>query len=126
MGALGGAATFADLASGLMGTDQELIEKILKAGQDTGERCWQLPLWDEYTDHIKATFADIQNIGKRYAGAITAGSFLKEFAEHTTTWAHLDIAGTAWNESGPKPLSPIGSTGVGVRLFVRLIQNYLR
>ena len=119
------AATFADLATGLMGTDEALLEKIKEAGRDTGERCWELPLWDEYTDHIKATFADIQNIGKKYAGAITAGMFLKEFADHTKTWAHLDIAGTAWNESGPKPLSPIGATGVGVRLFVRLIQKYL-
>ena len=119
------AATFADLATGLMGTDEPLLEKIKEAGKDTGERCWELPLLDEYTEHIKATFADIQNIGRKYAGAITAGMFLKEFADHTKTWAHLDIAGTAWNEGGPKPLSPIGAIGVGVRLFVRLIKNHL-
>ena len=97
----------------------------LFAGEKTGERCWELPLWDEYFDLIKATYADIQNISKKSAGAITAGMFLKEFADHTSSWAHLDIAGTAWNESGPKPLSPIGATGVGVRLFVRLVKSYL-
>ena len=83
-------------------------------------------MWDEYFDLIKATYADIQNISKKYAGTITAALFLKEFADHTSSWAHLDIAGTAWNEAGPKPLSPIGATGVGVRLFVELVRSYLR
>jgi leucyl aminopeptidase len=120
------AATFADLAIGLMGTDPDLVKRIQKAGEYTGERCWELPLWDEYYDLIKATYADIQNISKKYAGTITAGMFLKEFADHTKSWAHLDIAGTAWNEGGPKILSPIGATGVGVRLFVRVIKDYLK
>lgn len=119
------AVTFADLAIGLMGTDPGLVDRIKKAGEHTGERCWELPLWHEYFDLIKATYADIQNISKRHAGTITAGMFLKEFADHTKSWAHLDIAGTAYNESSPKPLSPIGATGVGVRLFVQLIKGYL-
>ncbi len=119
------AATFADLAVGLMGTDSELVKRLKEAGEYTGERCWELPLWDEYFELIKATFADIQNISKKYAGTITAGMFLKEFAGHTKSWAHLDIAGTAWNEGGPKPLSPIGATGVGVRLFVQLVKSYI-
>ena len=117
-------ATFSNLAIGLMSTDEELTKRIEDAGNKTGERCWELPLWDEYFDLIKATYADIQNISKKYAGTITAGMFLKEFADHTKTWAHLDIAGTAWNESGPQPLSPIGATGVGVRLFVELVKSY--
>ncbi len=119
------AVTFADLAIGLMSTDEKLTQKIKEAGEQTGERCWELPLWDDYFDLIKATYADIQNISKKYAGTITAGMFLKEFADHTSSWAHLDIAGTAWNEGGPKPLSPIGATGVGVRLFTQLIKSYL-
>ncbi|MBI2094980.1 MAG: leucyl aminopeptidase [Candidatus Omnitrophica bacterium] len=118
------AATFADLATGVMGTDEDLVRRIERAGEYTGERCWELPLWEEYADLIRATYADIQNISKKYAGTITAGMFLKEFADHTKSWAHLDIAGTAWNESGPKPLSPIGATGVGVRLFVELVKSY--
>jgi leucyl aminopeptidase len=119
------AATFGDLAIGLMGTDPELVGRVKEAGEYTGERCWELPLWEEYFNFIKGTYADIQNIGKKYAGTITAAMFLKEFAGHTRSWAHLDVAGTAWNESGPKPLSPIGSTGVGVRLFIKLLKSFL-
>lgn len=120
------AAAFGDIASGLMSTDPDLVDRVKEAGEKTGERVWELPLWDEYFDLIKATYADIQNISKKSAGAITAGMFLKEFADHTKSWAHLDIAGTAWNEAGPKPLSPIGATGVGVRLFVQLVKRYLK
>ncbi|MGH7198159.1 MAG: leucyl aminopeptidase [Candidatus Omnitrophota bacterium] len=120
------AVTFADLAIGLMGTDPDLVGRIKAAGEHTGERCWELPLWDEYADLIKAAYADIQNISKKFAGTITAGMFLKEFADHTASWAHLDIAGTAWNEGGAKPLSPIGATGVGVRLLVQLLKNFQR
>ncbi len=119
------AATFSDLATGLLGTDPDLVQRIKEAGERSGERCWELPLWDEYFDLIKATYADIQNVSKKYAGTITAAMFLKEFADHTDSWAHLDIAGTAWNEAAPKPLSPIGATGVGVRLFVELVKSYL-
>lgn len=115
--------TFSDVASGLMGTDPELIRRIIDAGDYTGERCWELPLWDEYYDLIRATYADIQNISKKYAGTITAGMFLKEFADHTKSWAHLDVAGTAWADNA-KPLAPIGATGMGVRLFVRLVKSY--
>ncbi len=119
------AATFHDLSNGLMSTDPDLAARIKAAGEASGERCWELPLWDEYFELIRATYADIQNISKKYAGTITAGMFLKEFADHTLSWAHLDIAGTAWNDGGAKPLSPIGATGVGVRLFINLVKSYL-
>ena len=112
------AATFGDKAIGLMGTDEALMDRFRKAGEKTGERVWQLPLWDEYFDLIRATYADIQNISKKNAGTITAGMFLKEFAGHTKSWAHLDIAGTAWTNHG--------STGVGVRLFVEFVKGYLK
>ncbi len=118
------AAAFSDLAVAVMGTDPKLVSAIREAGEKTGERCWELPLWDEYAELIKATYADLQNISKRQAGTITAGMFLKEFADHTTSWAHLDIAGTAWNNGGSKALSPIGATGVGVRLFVELVKSH--
>ncbi len=118
------AAAFSDLAVAVMGTDPKLVADIREAGEKTGERCWELPLWDEYAELIKATYADLQNISKRQAGTITAGMFLKEFADHTSSWAHLDIAGTAWNNGGAKALSPIGATGVGVRLFVELVKSH--
>ncbi len=119
-------ATFSDIATGLMSTDEDLVRRLKEIGERTGERMWELPLWDEYADLIKATYADIQNISKKMAGTITAGMFLKEFAEHTKVWAHLDVAGTAWIEGGPKLLTPIGATGVGVRVFVRLVQSYTK
>jgi len=119
------AATFADIASGLMSTEADLSRRIKESGEYSGERVWELPLWDEYFDLIKANNADIQNISKKYAGTITAGMFLKEFAGHAEAWAHLDIAGTAWADA-PKPLSPIGATGIGVRLLVHVIKSYAR
>jgi leucyl aminopeptidase len=106
-----------------MGTDPDLVARLERAGESSGERCWELPLWDEYADLIRATYADVQNISKKNAGTITAGMFLKEFARHARSWAHLDIAGTAWNDGHAKPLSPIGATGVGVRLFVELLKS---
>ncbi|MBI4431874.1 MAG: leucyl aminopeptidase [Candidatus Omnitrophica bacterium] len=111
------AATFGDKCSGLMGTDADLVHRMKEAGEKSGERVWELPLWDEYNDLIRGNFADIQNISKKMAGTITAAMFLKEFAEHTPSWAHLDIAGTAWTDKG--------ATGVGVRLFVELVKSYL-
>lgn len=111
------AATFGDKAIGLMGTDEDVVRRLKKAGEATGERCWELPLWDEYFELIRANTADIQNISKKNAGTITAGMFLKEFTEHTKAWAHLDIAGTAWTNAG--------ATGIGVRLFVEFVKSYL-
>ncbi len=118
------AAALGNIASGLMGTDRELVKRILDAGDASGERCWELPLWEEYAELIRATYGDIQNISKRNAGTITAGMFLKEFGGHSP-WAHLDIAGTAWADSA-QPLAAVGSTGIGVRLFVRLLKGYVQ
>jgi leucyl aminopeptidase len=93
---------------------------LISAGEQTGERLWQLPLWEDYAAQIKSDIADVKNIGGRPAGTITAAAFLQKFAEDFT-WAHLDIAGTAWEEKG-RPYKPKGGTGVGVRLLV----HYLR
>lgn len=117
------AATFGDVTSAVMGTDADLVHRLIEAGERAGERCWELPLWDEYSESIRATYADIQNISKAQAGTITAGMFLKEFASHTKAWAHLDVAGTAWTDHA-KPLAAVGSTGVGVRLLVQLLKSY--
>ena len=84
-------------ASGLMSKDDELAEQLLAAGNLTHDRAWRLPLWDDYQNQLESGFADVANIGGKYAGAITAGCFLSRFV-NGRRWAHLDIAGTAWEE----------------------------
>ena len=81
--------------TGVMANDDALAEEILEAGIAAEDRGWRLPLAEEYADQLKSNFADFANVGGRYAGAITAGCFLGKFTEGLT-WAHLDIAGTAW------------------------------
>ena len=103
--------------SGLFTNNQTLANKIIASGDRTGDRVWQLPLYDDYFDELKTNFADIQNIGGRYGGAITAAAFLAKFTQDIK-WAHLDIAGTAW-EVGPNK----GSTGRPVDLLIDFIRS---
>ena len=107
-------------AAAILGNDDKLIDRLLKAGQRSGERVWQLPLWEEYDGQIKSDFADVKNTGGRPAGTITAAAFLQKFADQYN-WAHLDIAGMAWEDKG-KAGAPRGGTGFGVRLLI----DYLR
>ena len=104
------------LRVGVMGNDQEYINRFLRASERAGERMWQLPLDDEYRDMLKSSVADIANTGGRFAGAITAAKFLQEFVGDLP-WAHMDIAGTAWNDE-EKPYLAKGPSGVGVRTLV--------
>ena len=109
-------------ATGLMSNDKNLVSEIQKSSQNTGEKVWELPLWNEYSDDIKGNYADIKNIGSGGAGTITAGAFLKEFVGKTP-WCHLDIAGTAWGVK-PKGYNPkFGATGVAVRLIYNFLEN---
>lgn len=103
-------------ASGLMGNDEKLLSALRKSGDETGERAWPLPMYEEYQEQINSEIADIKNTGGREAGTITAACFLSRFVDETP-WAHLDIAGTAWNMKG-SDLAARGATGVGVRLIV--------
>lgn len=107
-------------ATGLMGNDASLKSAFRNAGEATGERVWELPLWDEYGDLMKSDIADMKNAGGPTAGAISAGWFLQQFVG-STPWIHLDIAGTAWEEKG-RPYVPKGATGVGVRLLVDFLR----
>ena len=109
-----------DHASGLMGNDEDLIAEVQAAGEATGERAWPLPLFDEYTEQIRGDVADIKNTGGRYGGALTAGAFLKEFADYP--WAHLDIAGTAYGKKG-NAYTQRGATGVPARLLVEFLMG---
>ncbi|MEO6688597.1 MAG: leucyl aminopeptidase [Dokdonella sp.] len=102
-------------ASGLMTKDDELAEQLLAAGTLTQDRAWRLPLWDDYQGQLESGFADVANIGGKYAGAITAGCFLSRFT-NGRRWAHLDIAGTAWDE---------GRKGLATGRPVPLLTQYL-
>jgi leucyl aminopeptidase len=106
------------LYSGLFGNDQDLVNKVLKAAEGTGEKMWQMPLPEEYKEQIKSEIANVKNTGNRYGGAITAALFLAEFIDNTP-WVHLDIAGPVLSnkESG---YTVKGATGVGVRTLVEL------
>jgi leucyl aminopeptidase len=106
-------------ATGVMGTDDSLIEDVRAAGERSGERVWPLPLWDEYRDLMKSDIADVKNAGGRPAGSISAGWFLREFVDGFP-WAHLDIAGTAYTEREDATRVK-GPTGVGVRLFSEFV-----
>jgi len=111
-------------ATGMMGTSQDLADRLSRAGEATAERVWQLPLWDEYRDMMKSDIADLKNTGGRYGGAITAGGFLAAFVGDYP-WIHLDIAGTAWVERATRPYYTKGATGIGVRLLVQLLRGYV-
>jgi leucyl aminopeptidase len=108
--------------AGVMGTDDNLINKIEEAAAATSEKVWQLPLWEEYGELLKSDVADMKNAAGRDAGAITGGCFLKEFAGKTP-WAHLDIAGPVWTDKD-RPYVPKGGTGFGVRLILHLLEHW--
>ncbi len=110
-------------ATGVMTTDQPLADGLLAAGQTTGDRGWQLPLWQEYHDMVKSDIADLKNLAGRAAGSITAGAFLAAFVGDKK-YAHLDIAGTGWVDAPSKPYLSKGGTGSGVRMVTEYLRNY--
>jgi leucyl aminopeptidase len=103
--------------SGLMGNDQALVRELLEAGQRADDRCWQLPLTEEYGEQLKSNFADFANVGGRDGGAITAATFLGKFTQGLR-WAHLDIAGTAYQSGAAK-----GSTARPTPLIADFLLN---
>lgn len=103
------------VAQGVLGNNQPLIEQLLEAANNINDKTWQLPLFDEYKEQLKSNFADLQNIGGRPAGTITAAAFLSYFTK-SYSWAHLDIAGTAWHSGSNK-----GATGRPVPLLVEYL-----
>jgi len=107
-------------AAGLFSNDDELARKLIESGERVGERLWRLPLWDEYKELIHSEWADMKNSGGRWGGSITAAVFLKEFVT-CPSWAHLDIAGTAYTDHDPK-----GATGAGVRVTIEYLESLSR
>jgi leucyl aminopeptidase len=115
---------FGNTATGVMGTDQQVVDELLAAGRRAAEPGWQLPTWADYKDQIKSDVADVKNIGGRGGGSITAAMFLAEFTEGAP-WAHLDIAGTAYTEVDLGAFGR-GPTGVPVRTFVEFVRGRAR
>ena len=109
------------LCSGLFSNNDALADRLLTAADGAGERVWRLPLIDEYREHLKSDVADLNNVGPRGGGAITAGLFLKEFASDRP-WAHLDIAGPAFIEKDTA-LGPKGATGCAVRTILTYLTD---
>ena len=105
------------VATGLFANDEALAREVVTAGEDACDRVWRMPLWDDYQEQLKSNFADFANIGGRPAGAVTAACFLARFAKKYT-WAHLDIAGTAWKSGKEK-----GATGRPVPLLTQFLIN---
>lgn len=110
-------------AIGLMSDDDELAGTIEECGVHTHERVWRLPLWKEYSEMMKGTFADLKNISEtREAGTVTAAAFLKEFVGEKIRWAHLDIAGVM-DSDGSHPYYEKGATATGVRLITETFER---
>ena len=105
----------------LLGRDDEYKQRMREAGEKTGERVWELPLWDEYAEMIKSDIADMKNASGRAAGVITAAALLSKFVQGRA-WVHLDIASTAWTDKD-RPYTPKGATGIGVRLLTQFLRD---
>jgi leucyl aminopeptidase len=110
--------------AGVFSNDDRLAERLADAGRFTGERVWRLPLDPFYDKMIRSKIADVKNIGGANSGSITAAQFLKRFIEDGQVWAHLDIAGVAWQDGEQKVQVPSWGTGWGVRLLNRLVKEH--
>jgi leucyl aminopeptidase len=108
-------------ASGMLGTSEQFKQMIREAGEKTGERVWELPLWEGYYENIKSDIADMKNAGGRDGGVITAAALLSKFVEQYP-WVHIDIAATAWADKD-RPYTPKGATGIGTRLLVQFLRD---
>lgn len=104
--------------SAVMGNNDQVVNELLEAGTETNDKAWQLPIWDDYQELIDSPFADMQNIGGKGAGSITAACFLSRFAK-AFPWAHLDVAGTAWVSGGKNK----GATGRPVPMLLQYLLN---
>jgi len=114
--------TFGSECAALFSKNEELSKNLQLSGEKIGERLWPLPMWDEYKSEMDSEIADIKNFhGKPYAGAITAAKFLEFFTENHSSWAHIDIAGTAFGDS--EFAKTKHATAYGVHLLIKLIEN---
>ena len=107
-------------AAGILGNNQGFIDNLIKVGEKSGERYWQLPMYEEFFEGLKSDIADMKNTGARGGGASSAAIFLQKFVKDEIAWVHIDIAGVAFLEKPQKELTK-GATGVGVRTLLNYI-----
>ena len=115
-----------DLSAGLFANSEPLADALTRASQSTGERLWRLPMYQEYSDSLKGDISDLRNLSKLKRGqasSIIGAVFIRHFVEPNVAWAHLDIAGTAWNEYSSRGDVPQYATGYGVRLLVEYLRG---
>jgi leucyl aminopeptidase len=110
------------IASGVMGNDEDMIRKVIDTAKESGEKYWELPMFEEYMNGLKSDIADMKNIGGRNAGSATAACFLNRFVEKNTKWAHIDIAGMDLTD-GSKAMYPKGASGFGVLLLNKFMEK---
>ncbi len=111
-------------AIALLGNNRKLLDALVSAGEASGERCWILPLWEEYQELVKSPVADLRNVGKgREAGTIVGAVFLQRFIQDNLPWAHLDIASCAWSDE-EHPYLGKGATGIGLRLLLKYLEEF--
>ena len=112
--------------AGLFSNDDKLSNTLYEAGLNSNERVWRMPLHEDFDKELNSPFVDIKNIGSgRYGGSVTAAQFLQRFIPNKTKWAHLDIAGTTWKNTGDM-LNNKGSTGFGLTLIANFINTYFK
>ena len=109
--------------AGLFSNHDGLVEQLQSASDDTGEKLWRMPVSAYFDKQLKSHIADMKNIGTPYGGSSSAAAFLQRFIEDDLPWAHLDIAGKAWSDSGDA-ITPAGGTGYGVRLLTKLVEEW--
>ncbi len=112
--------------AGMFSNDDKLSQTLYQSGIDTNEKVWRMPLHDDFDKELNSPFVDLKNIGAgRYGGSVTAAQFLQRFVPPKTKWAHLDIAGTSWKNSGDM-LNSKGATGFGLTLIADFIDRYFK
>jgi leucyl aminopeptidase len=115
----------ANTYAGCFANDDDLADKLIKAGDKVNEPLWRMPLHKDFDAMLKSPIADIANIGSESgkAGSSTAAHFIGRFINDGVKWAHLDIAGMAWDKKGKNPVCPIGAVGFGVKLLNKFVQD---
>lgn len=115
-----------NVATGIMGNSPELIDRLKKSADVSGEKVWELPLFEEFEEDMKSAYADYRNAGSRDAGSSKGGTFLKFFIDPKMPWVHCDIAGTAWHRRDVNYHPPKNASGAMVRLMTHLLENWTK